>query len=92
MYNRGLHKRYVPVDNVEAEIRDGYLFVNFLESEGSATVTMSEPGAGTIYRAGAHTAAPIVVPAAESDMPVQIVIRTADNNEYEGWLIASPAN
>ena len=84
--------RDVPVDNVEAEIRDGYLFVNFLESEGAATVTMSEPGNGTIYRAGAQTAAPIVVPAIESEMPVQVVIRTADSNEYEGWIFASPAD
>ena len=89
---RSNHKRDVPVDNVEAEIRDGYLFVNFLESEGSATVTMSEPGNGTIYRAGAQTAAPIVVPAIESEMPVQVVIRTADSNEYEGWIVASPAD
>lgn len=90
--NRKCRTRDVPVDNVEAEIRDGYLFVNFLESEGAATVTMSEPGNGTIYRAGAQTAAPIVVPAIESEMPVQVVIRTADSNEYEGWIFASPAD
>lgn len=90
--NRKCRTRDVPVDNVEAEIRDGYLFVNFLESEGSATVTMSEPGNGTIYRAGVQTAGPIVVPAIESEMPVQVVIRTADSNEYEGWIFASPAD
>ena len=90
--NQRKRTRDVPVDNVEAEIRNGYLFVNFLESEGSATVTMSEPGNGTIYRAGAQTAAPIVVPAIESEMPVQVVIRTADSNEYEGWIFASPAD
>lgn len=90
--NQRKRTRDVPVDNVEAEIRDGYLFVRFLESEGSATVTMSEPGNGTIYRAGAQTAAPIVVPAIESEMPVQVVIRTADSNEYEGWIFASPAD
>ena len=90
--NRKCRTRDVPVDNVEAEIRNGYLFVNFLESEGSATVTISDPGNGTSYRAGAQTAAPIVVPAIESEMPVQVVIRTADSNEYEGWIYASPAD
>lgn len=92
IYNKKRRTLDTPANNVEAEIRDGYLFVNFLESEGAATVTMSEPGNGTIYRAGAQTAAPIVVPAIESEMPVQVVIRTADSNEYEGWIFASPAD
>lgn len=89
LINKGNSPRGETGGEVECELHDGLLFINFQQAEGSATITMSEMGCNTIYRDRANTAAPIIVPAVGSDMPVQITILTAENNQYEGWILSN---
>ena len=89
LINKGNSPRGETDGEIELEVRDGLLFITFEQPEGNATITMSEMGCNTFYHDHANTAAPIIVPASDRNMPVQITITTADNNQYEGWILSN---
>lgn len=86
-FKQKVGKRDINEDNVNGELQSGNLFVSFQEAEGTANITMKEMGTGATCTFSTSTLAPIILPGVDSEFPVQITIRTSDNNEYEGWLL-----
>lgn len=73
--------------DVTAYLLEDVIYINFEEPEGMATVIQIENGMTTLSRNFASTLSEIKVPLAASDCSIQLVIKTTEGNEYEGWIM-----
>lgn len=87
LQNKGLKPRDVTHDNVvECTIENGWLTITFEEPEGWATVTLKDAGINVMASGTYDTASIIKFPLLNTGNPIQILVRTSEGNEYEGWI------
>lgn len=85
--NNKIKPRDVTHDNVvECTIENGWLTITFEEPEGWATVTLKDGGIDVMASGTYDTASIIKFPLLHTGNPIQILIRTSEGNEYEGWI------
>lgn len=79
--------RDVTHDNVvECTVDNGWLTITFEEPEGWATVTLKDAGINVMASGTYDTASIIKFPLLNTSNPIQILVRTSEGNEYEGWI------
>lgn len=79
--------RDVTHDNVvECTVDNGWLTITFEEPEGWATVTLKDAGINVMASGTYDTASIIKFPLLHTGNPIQILVRTSEGNEYEGWI------
>lgn len=79
--------RDVTHDNVvECTIENGWLTITFEEPEGWATVTLKDGGIDVMASGTYDTTSIIKFPLLHTGNPIQILVRTSEGNEYEGWI------
>ena len=79
--------RDVTHDNVvECTVDNGWLTITFEEPEGWATVTLKDAGINVMASGTYDTASIIKFPLLNTGNPIQILVRTSEGNEYEGWI------
>lgn len=87
LQNKGLKPRDVTRDNVvECTVDNGWLTITFEEPEGWATVTLKDGGIDVMASGTYDTASIIKFPLLHTGNPIQILVRTSEGNEYEGWI------
>lgn len=73
-------------NTVECTVENSWVIITFERAEGLATLILKDGGVNVMASGTYDTASVIKFPLLHTGNPIQILIRTSEGNEYEGWI------